>query len=298
MDKSILSDFRLTVAEQNLNVYGIVVKQEGKRVEQRFRSDDRVNIYSASKAVTALAIGMLQDAGSLKLSDTLLSYFPEYIGVSTPGSEEITVRDLLHMASGKLAFFGEFRSLDQDNLEAFFRHEVKSKPGEKFYYSNGCTYALSLLVERISGQTLRDFLVPRLFDILGIQNPQWFACPRGHTLGATGLFLTTEELSRIGEVFLGEGTYNGHHIVSPEFIKSCWSDSLHTKLPNASPNGREYGYQVWLGQVPGTYRLDGKYGQYSIIFPREKATITITAHEEHRDSDILKAVYETIWPQL
>lgn len=293
-----LNGFRLWMAEQKLNVYGIVVKQNNQRLEHRFRSDDKVNIYSASKGVTALAIGMLADENKLDLNDKALYHFPEYRESASEGSLDITIRHLLQMRSGKEAFFGEFRSSKEDNLKTFFSYPVTAKPGEKFFYSNGCTYALSRLVEKITGQTLRDFLVPRLFDYLGIENPQWFTCYHGHTLGATGLFLTTEELSRIGEVFLGEGTYGGARLVSAEFIKQCFSDGLPTHDPKASPNGKAYGYQLWLGQLPGTFRLDGKYGQYSIVFPKEKATVTITAHEEFRSSDIVKAVYEEIFPYL
>jgi len=297
MDKSILNEFRLRMLEQHIDIYGIIVKQQGKRIEQRFRSDDKVNIYSASKALTSLAIGMLQDASALTLEDKILDSFPAYKKDAAPGTDEITIRDLLHMQSGKHNFF-DFKTLKGDKLEAFFKYPLDSHPGFHFHYSNGCTYILSRLVEKITGQTLRNFLVPRLFEPLGIENPQWFTCPDGHTLGATGLFLTTEELSRIGELYLNEGVYNGERLISATYIKASYEDKIITHDPKASPNGKEYGYQVWMGQDQQSYRLDGKYGQYSIIFPRVKATVTITAHEEFRSTEIVKAVYEDILPHL
>ena len=298
VNKNILNEYRLRVNEKNLNVYGIVIKQDGKQLEHRFRSDDKVNVYSASKPVTALAIGMLIDESRLTLADNLGQLFPEYAKWMAEGTEGITVRNLLHMASGKLEFFDDFRSKNQDNIKVFMQHPLEADPGEKFFYSNGCTYMLSRIVEKISGETLRDFLIPRFFDVLGIENPQWFSCHHGHTMGATGLFLTTEELSRIGEVFLQEGTYNETRIVSAEFIKKCYTDTILTGDDKTLGNWSHYGFQVWLGEVSGTYRLDGKYSQHAIIFPEEKATVTITAHEEFKGHEIVSGVYEEILPYL
>ena len=298
MKQYILNEFRLRIQEQNLNLYGIVIKQDGKRLEHRFRSDDKVNIYSASKSVTALAIGILIDENKIALTDRLIDFFPDYQESMAKGTEQITIRDLLQMRSGKLDFFGDFRFKQQDNIDVFMKHPVEVASGSKFCYSNGCTHMLSRIVEKVSGQTLRDFLVPKLFSVLEIENPQWFSCYYGHTMGASGLFLTTEELSRIGEVFLNEGRYNETEIVSASFIKACYTDAILTGYEEQLNNGSHYGYQVWLGEALGTYRLDGMYGQFSIIFPEEHATVTITAHEETKTNEILSAVYQDILPHL
>ena len=102
MEKSILLPFRMTVQEKGLEVYGINVYQKGSgEVSHRFRSDDRENIYSASKTFTSVAVGMCRDDGLLKLEDRVISYFPEYADIASPGTEDITLRDLLHMSSGK-----------------------------------------------------------------------------------------------------------------------------------------------------------------------------------------------------
>lgn len=298
MEQNILNEFRLRVQEQNLNVYGIIIKQNGKRLEHRWRSNDKVNVYSASKSVTALAIGMLIDENKISLTDRLIDFFPEYQASMTKGTELITVRDLLQMQSGKFEFFADFGSRKQDNIDVFMKHAVEGTPGSKFCYSNGCTYMLARIVEKLSHQTLRDFLIPKLFSILNIENPQWFTCYHGHTMGATGLFLTTEELSRIGEVFLNEGRFNEKVIVSTNFIKACYTDTILTGDETLLTHSSHYGYQVWSGEVPGTYRLDGMYGQLSFIFPKESATVTITAHEEMKVHEIISGVYQDILPHL
>ena len=171
MDDSIFNEFRLTVAEKNLHVYGAhVEKKSGDCATHFWRSDDPVCLYSASKTFTSLAVGMCRDDGKLRLSDKVIDFFPEFRDAAAPGSDAITIRDLLHMASGKLEFW--FGPLDdekqtKDWAELFFRVPVTRKPGECFHYSNACTYMLGRGVEKVSGRTVRDFLVPRLFTPLG-----------------------------------------------------------------------------------------------------------------------------------
>ena len=116
-----------------------------------------------------------QEAGRLKLTDKVMDYFPEYRDCAAPGSGDIALRDLLHMASGKTEFWfgaldGEMNS--KDWAELFFRVPVSQKPGTYFLYSNACTYMLGRVIEKVSGRNVRNFLLPRLFTPIGIENPQ------------------------------------------------------------------------------------------------------------------------------
>jgi CubicO group peptidase (beta-lactamase class C family) len=303
MNDSIFDQFRLTVLEKNLHVYGArVEKKSGDGATHFWRSDDLVNLYSVSKTFSSMAVGMCRDDGRLRLSDHVLDYFPEYRGVAAPGSEAITIRDLLHMASGKLEFW--FGALDaerssKDWAELFFRVPVTRKPGECFRYSNACTYMLGRIVEKVTGQTLRNFLVTRLFTPLGIENPQWHSDPSGHTLAATELYLTLGEVCRLGRLLLNHGEYGGKQLVSADYLKDLWVDTIDSSENRIEPEGcAGYGYQVWRCTVPGTYRADGMYGQYCIILPEQEAAVTITAHEEKVPHDIVRAVFSDIVPRL
>lgn len=304
MNQSILNQFRLTVAEQHLGVYGIKVETaDGESVSHRWRSDDEVCLYSGSKTFTAMAVGMCVDDGKVKLTDFVLDFFPEYKSFATTGSERITVRDLLHMASGKLEFlFGvsDEAMLTTDWAQLFFEIPVTKEPGTFFFYSNACTYMLGRIVEKISGQNVRDFLVPRLFTPLEIYNPQWHTCPGGHTLAATGLYLTTDEFSRLGLTLLNGGVYKGKRIVSEGYLKDAVNDVIDNKNPNdAEPEGSAgYCYQMWCCSYPGAYRVDGMYGQLSIVIPDKKVVVTITSHEEKATCDIIRAVFKDIVSQF
>lgn len=304
MNESVLDGFRLAVQEKGLHLYGIrVEKKNSGSVTHFWRSDDAVNLYSASKTFTSLAVGICADDGKLRLGNKVLKYFPEFRDTAAPGSEEITIRSLLQMSSGKLEFW--FGALDgekksKDWAELFFRVPVTRRPGECFHYSNACNYMLARIVEKVAGMTCRDFLVPRLFTPLGIENPQWHTDPAGHTLGATQLFLTLDEFSRLGRLLLGKGEYNGKRLVSEDYLKSLCDDTVPCGWPGCSEPEctAGYGYQVWRCAAPGTYRADGKYGQYCIVLPEQQTAVTITAHEELQPYEIIRAVFDEIVPRL
>lgn len=304
MNKSILDGFRLAVQEENLHVYGIrVEKKNGDGVTHFWRSDNFVNLYSASKTFTSLAVGMCRDDGKLRLTDKVLDFFPEFRNAAAPGSEAITIRDLLHMSSGKREFW--FGALDgeknsKDWAELFFRVPVTGKPGECFFYSNACNYMLGRIVEKVTGKTARNFLVPRLFTPLGIENPQWHTDPAGHTLAATQLYLKLGEFSRLGRLLLGEGEYGGKQLVSKDYIKNMREDTVPCGWSGCSEPEISvgYGYQVWLCTLPGAYRANGQYGQHCFVLPEQEVAVTVTAHEEFRSHDIDRAVFDEIIPRL
>jgi CubicO group peptidase (beta-lactamase class C family) len=303
MNKAVLDGFRLAVAEQDLHVYGIrVEKKNGDGVTHFWRSDDEVNLYSASKTFTSLAVGMCVEDGRLSLTDKVLDYFPEYRDTAAPGSEEITLLDLIHMSSGKTTFwFGELdaEKNKKDWAELFFRIPVTQKPGTFFFYSNACTYMLGRVVEKVTGKTVRNFLMPRLFIPLGIENPQWHTDPSGHTLAATQLYLKLDNFSRLGRLFLWDGEYEGKRLIGSNYLKNMREDVVNSRVANGDPEGASgYGYQIWRCTMPGTYRADGKYGQYCIIIPERETAVTITSHEEHAVYDIIRAVFREILPRL
>ena len=304
MRELILNQFRLTVLEKKLGVYGINVHQKGHQdISYKWRDSNRVCLFSGAKTFTSLGVGICMDKGLLKLNDKVLSFFPEYKNIASEYSDTIKIIDLLHMSSGKKVFYfsgDDEKMKSNDWAKLFFSDPMKYEAGTEFFYSNACTYMLSRIVEKVSGHALRSFLLPWLFTPLGIFNPQWHTCPGGHTLGATELFLNTKEFSKIGLVLLNGGVYNDRQIVSKEYIEKATSDIISTA--NVGFDDGEsilgYGYQLWLCSYKGAYRADGKYGQFCIVFPDKQAVITVTSHEENNSNDILRAIYKDIVPYL
>lgn len=272
----ILSSVVSAIDAAGLTVYGVHVRAGDDEAQHRWRSDDRVNIYSDSKGVAALAIGIAVDEGILTLDTPV----PELLPAMTLGDgvEHVTVRHFLTMTSGiDFAWFGD-QEVPWPDLAQEMLRRPSTDAGSRFQYSDASTYLAMRMLGSAVGD-VRDWLMPRLFDPLGIHNPQWHRCPLGWIVGGSGLELRTEELARIGRVLRDRGRWGSTRIVSPE-----WVDRMHAEWVATGSGGssEQYGLAVWNG--PGRcWRLDGRYGQYVVVDQARDAVVTITAHEEHRD---------------
>ncbi|WP_207947735.1 serine hydrolase domain-containing protein [Occultella glacieicola] len=298
-DANLLTGFRLRNAEQQLGAYGIHLHRDGhESVEHRFRADDRVNIYSGSKTFTSLAVGIARGEGLLELEDAVVGFFD-----GTPvadGNERITVRDLLQMSSGNpFNWFEPPQDSPTDIAATWFGTEPVRPPGERFEYSNASTYLLGRIVHAVSGQDVREYLMPRLFDPLGIAVPQWHRCPLGFPEAAKGLHLTTSEFARLGRLLLQDGQWDGTQLVPADYVGAMHTDIVDTTHHGVDPESvAGYGYQVWNCTPDGAWRVDGKYGQFSIVLPAQRAVVTITAHNEKAPNDLLRAVWGEVLPRL
>jgi len=110
-----------------------------------------------------------------------------------------------------------------------------------------------------------EYLKPRLFAKLDNVNTQWHTCQFGHTSCSGGLYLTTEEFSRIGITLLQNGVYKDQQIVPADYVKRMHSDWVDSSAKNDPDTKGGYGYLVWKCTPPDTYRADGMYGQLCVV---------------------------------
>lgn len=301
MTAPLLTGFRLRAIERHLGVYGIHVHREGHEpVAHRFRADDLVNVYSCSKTVTSLAVGIAVGDGLLGLDDRLVDHLDAPPGEVADGVDRITVRHLLQMTDGSSFTCSEPpQTTEPDRAGAYLAAELVREPGDRFEYSNGASYMLGRLVSLAGGTELRDYLLPRLFDPLGITNPQWFRCPRGFSAAASGLHLRTSELAAVGRLLLQDGAWDGDQLVPADHVRAMREDVVDTTHAGDEPDWQAgYGYQVWRCDQSGAWRADGKYGQFAVVLPDQRAVVTITAHNEVATHEILTAVWQEILPRL
>ncbi len=281
--ESAVRAFVRAVDAEVLGVYGVHVRRGRETASHRWRSDDRVNLYSVSKGVCALAVGLAVDEGLLTLDSTVADLLPDLpLG---PGVAEVTLRHLLTMTSGiDFRWFGHEPVVWPD-LAA----EMVSRPsaGRRFQYSDVSTYTAMRMLGAVVGD-VRDWLLPRLFDPLGIDNPQWHRCPLGWIVGGTGLELRTDELARIGDLLLDRGRWQGRRLVSPEWVDGLHGTWVETGRP--APMDR-YGIATWAG--PGrAWRLEGRYGQFVIV--HDDAVVTITGHEESLEDRVAEIAVQVL----
>jgi hypothetical protein len=169
---------------------------------------------------------------------------------------------------------------------------VPHPPGTHFVYNSAATYMCSAILQKVTGQTLMDFLTPRLFKPLGIQGAWWESDPRGINVGGWGLNITTEHIAKFGQFFLQKGVWQGQQLLA-----EAWVDEATRKQVDnsAEPNPdwkQGYGYQFWRCRH-NAYRGDGAFGQYCIVMPDQDAVIAITS-----GVDDMQAVLNKIWEHL
>ena len=300
-DHLLLLPLRQRILEQRLGVRALHLHRRGREdLSCRFVEDTAENVYSVSKTVTALAVGIAQFEGLLDVEDLLTDHLPAPAGGVGAGVEQVRLRHLLTMTSGSpvLGFLDAERE-HEDLTAHLLSTDLVAAPGEQWEYSNGSIFLLARVIAERTGQSLRDWLMPRLFAPLGILNPQWFATRDGHTWGATGLHLKSGQLARIGRLLLDRGAHEGTQLVPAAWIDAMHADGTWVATGDPEPEAARYGYGIWDCTVDGAWRADGAYGQFLLVMPEQEAVLTITSHLEGRGgAEILRAVWAELLPLL
>lgn len=200
--------------------------------------------YSLSKSFTSTAIGFLVDEGRVSIDDRLVDIFSdvitEKIGTNV---KKIRVKHLLSMNTGHKNCILSYICNSDNPVKSFLKFEPEFEPGTHFCYNNAATFMLSEIVGKYAGMTVYDFLSLRLFEPLGINNAHWNSFADGNSQGVVGLHVSTDDVAKLGLLYLNKGVYNGRRILSENWIKAAtkvWSDT--------STNGTQdwtsgYGFQ-------------------------------------------------------
>ena len=238
--------------------------------------------HSMCKSITGMAIGMLIEEGKLKLNENIYDIFSDHMNAfSKIFRPVITVENLLTMTSG--VTFNESGIVSgNDWLGGFLNASVNGKPGTEFQYNSLNTYVLSAIVTKRTGETLTEYLTPRLFGPLGITKYYWETCPKGITKGGWGLFLCAEDMAKLGQLYLQRGKWNGQQLVSEYWIEI--STARHLKTQNDTYG---YGYQLWMEQRPGSFEYNGMLGQNVIIYPDMDMVLVTNAGNKEMFQDCI-----------
>lgn len=248
-------------------------------------------LYSLSKSFTSTAVGLAIAEGKLSLDDTVVSLFPTKLPESPSNNlKAMRIRDLLSMSTGhekEPKFLGQ-----EDWTKIFLAQSVEFKPGTHFLYNTPATYICSAAVQARTGQTVLDYLGPRLFAPLGIENPTWGTSPEAISLGGYGLNIRTEDIAKFGQLFLQRGQWQGKQLVPAAWVDQATSKQTSNGSNPQSDWDQGYGYQFWRSRH-NCYRGDGAFGQYCIVLPEQDAVIAITAGVRN-----MQAVLDLVWDKL
>ena len=259
-------------------------------------------LYSASKTFTATAIGLAVSENRLKLSDKVVSFFP-YSMPDTIGNNmnELSVGNLLTMSVGQDPA-GMGAGAEEDWIAAFLKNEPVHKPGTVFKYNNMATFMLSAIIQQVTGETLFDYLRPRIFDPLSIRGIDWDKNPQGINLGMIGLRLRTEDLAKFGQLLMQNGKWSNKQLIPESWVKEATSfkiesDDPSNKMPKEKNDWAQgYCYQMWRGRN-NSVRLDGMAGQFVILFPDKDAIVVLTANARNTQEE-LNLVHNYLFPSI
>lgn len=220
--------------------------------------------HSLCKSITGMAVGMLISEEKLSLDDRLVDIFKSRQNLfSIFRQRDITIRHLLTMTSG-VSFNETGAVAGSDWVKGFLEAGIHDSPGTKFEYNSMNTYMLSAAVTEITGETMMEYLRPRLWEPLGITKVFWETCPKGVTKGGWGLFLTPEDAAKLGWLYRCKGIWNGQQIVAPEWIEESVKKQIDTV---GDGNACGYGYQIWPKKREGSFNFNGMLGQNVLVYP-------------------------------
>jgi CubicO group peptidase (beta-lactamase class C family) len=285
-------------ARPDIEMHSFMLVRHGYVVAEgwwRPYSADRVHLlYSLSKSFTSTAAAFGAGEGLLDLDDTIVKHFPEFEShITDPRSRAMRVRHVASMASGhNRETRGEAIEGDpREPVRGFLLIPPDQDPGTIFAYNQPCTYTLGSIVQRNSGMPLSRYLRPRLFDPLGIGEVGWMTLA-GREQGYSGLHARTEDIAKLGQLYLRRGEWNGTQLISREWVAEATSKHVDTAQQQTNPDWSQgYGFQFWMSRHG--YRGDGAFGQFCLILPEHDTVIATTASTRE-----MQAMLDSVWTHV
>ena len=303
-----INNFLDAMANSKNEMHSFMLLRHGKVVAESwwnpYRPDLKHTLYSCSKSFTATAIGFAVSEKRLTVQDKVVSFFPNDLPDTVSADlAALTVKDLLTMSAGQFPEpTGPVIALTNNWVKGFLAAPIVHKPGSEFLYNSLCTYMLSAIVQKVTGEKLINYLTPRLFDPLSIKDMDWETDPLSINTGGWGLRLKTEDMAKFGQLFLQKGNWNGKQILPQEWVEEASTMKIiqHPNLPQTKRDSSDweqgYCYQMWRCRN-NAYRADGAFGQYIVVMPEQDAVIAITS-ETPSMQDELNLVWQYLLPAL
>lgn len=280
IDARLLEDFLDALEADGVDLHSFVVHRKGHIAAELYwwpYGPQRPRVmHSVAKSFTACAVGMALEEGQFALIDKVVGFFPEHLsGAPDVNLAAMTVEDLLTMRTGQ----GEetsgsrWRALRTSWIAEFFKIPVVHRPGTFYMYTSAASYMLSAIITRTTGETLHNYLRPRLFQPLGISGETWDLGPDGVNPGGNGLTCRMIDVLKLGILHAERGLWRGRRLL-PE----SWIDRA-TRAQ--SPSG--YGYH-WMTGPHRSFCAMGVFGQLLVVFPDHGATLALTSAVDGTDA--------------
>jgi CubicO group peptidase (beta-lactamase class C family) len=285
-------------ADPAIELHSLMVVRNGHVVAEGWwapHTSERTRLlYSLSKSFTSTALGFALQEGRFSLDDTVVSHFPEFDAeITDPRSRSVTLGHVASMASGHdRDMLQEALTRDpQEPVRGFLLVPPDTEPGTVFAYSQPCTYTLAAVIQRKTGMRLSEYLRPRLFDPLGIGEVGWLTWPPGREQGFSGLFARTEDVAKLGQLYLQRGRWGEDQLLPERYVEQATSRQIDSPNQDNVDWRQGYGFQFWMARHG--YRGDGAFGQFCVVLPEQNAVVATTGGTE-----AMQGVLDHLWQHL
>lgn len=291
------NSYQLT-AEENayLQQYGTVaylVIQNDSVLYEEYREDwnpDRLsNLFSATKSIVGILIGIAYDEGYIRsLDDPVSQYLP---GFTTGGKERITVRHLLTMSSG-LDWDEAYTALVSKTTQAYYGDRIRdlvmnlksvAEPGKQYSYKSGDTQLLSFLLESATGQTISEYARKKLWQpVQACRDALWnLDREGGDEKSYCCLNTTARDIAHVARLILNQGKWNGRQIISEAYLQEAIAPATYLKNEFGDGPLDYYGFQIWIMHYRGMQfpAFRGLGGQYIFAIPQKNAIVVRLGHK-------------------
>jgi len=302
---SAVLSFLERIATKELCLHGFLMLKHGKIVAEGyvkpFDASRLHRMYSISKTFVSAAVGLMIGEGRLTLSDNVADFFTELLPEKLhPHIAATTVRDLLIMATPFNT--STYSDYDANWVRTFFDASATHAPGTVFSYNTAGTVVLNAIVEKLAGESLIDYMRPRLLDQIDFSlEATCIERPEGGSWGGSGVLCTARDLAKFALVFLNNGRWNGQQLLPETYVKEAISKQIDTRIADdVSERQFGYGYQIWRTRNNG-FAMIGMGGQYAVCLPDEDfvlVTIADTQMVQNGASEILDALWDRVYPFL
>ena len=227
-----ISDYLKSIKENEQDIHSLMIVRNGKVISEQWFGDnapDKLHsLWSVSKTYTATAIGFAVSENKLKVTDKVISFFPDKLPATiSPNLQALEIRHLLTMSTGNdEGHVNQARRTENDWVKAFLSVPFDQKPGTEFQYNSMATFMLSAIIQKVTGEKLINYLTPRLFQPLGITDITWDENPQGINIGGWGLSVKTEDMAKLGLLFLQKGKWNGEQLLPESWIEEATSSHI------------------------------------------------------------------------
>ena len=275
------------IEDNNWCVFGTEIYENGVLTHSWGDTTESLHeLYSATKTVESVAVGIAYDRGLIDFNKSILDYLPkenvEKLSESqTEVFKKVTIQRLLTMSVDGIPFRAEGDSW----IDFALSSKIQNPDDKVFNYNNINVYLVGVALTEILGEDLGGFIEREIFKPLGITDYEYERGPEGYFYGASQMKLTVHDLSKIGLLLYNKGVYDGQRIVSEEYV------DMATSIQQMNREGG-YGYYIW--KYRDGFSINGKWKQKCYVLPERGIIVTYLSHIEDDSHDLLDSMEKNI----